>query len=265
MSENEKQQILAVDGDIIAYRTAAVCENDFEGACASIIDSTLRDIATDTGINNMRIYLSGDDNFRYSIGVTKPYKGNRATMVRPQFLDYCKEYLMTKYKAIRCHGYEADDGIATDMTVNGAYHCGIDKDLLQVPGKHYNYVNKEWTEVSPEDATITLYRQILMGDASDNIPGLPRVGAKTAEKEITNAETAEEDARRYYEQVCAEKLPDIDPAVYYNEQASLITMVTDAAITMDHTVFVEHATEGFDTQEGDEVTDEPKVTRNIRL
>jgi hypothetical protein len=62
---NAPINVLAVDGDIIAYRTAAVCENDFEGACSQIIDNTLREISTQTGIGHMRIYLSGENNFRY--------------------------------------------------------------------------------------------------------------------------------------------------------------------------------------------------------
>ena len=262
VTEND---VLAVDGDIIAYRTAAVCEEDFEGACASIIDSTLKEISTSTGVNNMRIYLSGRDNFRYAVGKTKPYKGNRATMVRPRFLDYCKKYLVEKYKAFECHGYEADDGIATDMTINGAIHCGIDKDILQIAGRHYNYVNKEWQEVDEEQAVITLYRQVLMGDASDNVPGLPRVGAKTAEKIILDPITAHDDAIAYYHEVCSDKMPDVNPDEYFNEQFSLIQMVTSANVTFDHTVFVEPNTEGFAAQAGEFTEVENFDKKEVRL
>lgn len=242
--------MLAVDGDIIAYRTAAVCEEHFEGACASIIDTTLRDIATDTGVSHMRIYLSGEKNFRYDVGKTKPYKGNRATMVRPKYLDYCKKYLEEKYLGIRMDGYEADDGIASDMVQNGAFHCGIDKDMLQVPGKHYNYVNKTWREVGEEESVMILYRQILMGDNADNIPGLPKVGEKTAEKAIQNFMTAYDDCREMYEQVCAEKMPDVDPIEYMAEQESLVTMIRDCQIDFSRTVYIEPNTEGFEVQEG---------------
>lgn len=250
-----KQEVLAVDGDIVAYRTAAVCEDHFEGACEEIIDTTLREVSTETNIHKMRIYISGEDNFRYKIAKSKPYKGNRATMVRPRFLAHCKQYLVDNYNALVIHGYEADDAIASDMTLNNAYHCGIDKDMLQIPGRHYNYVNKEWKTVSPEEAIVTLYRQILTGDSSDNIPGLPRVGPKTAEGIITDHDTAHADAMAYYEQVCIEKLPDVKWQEYFWEQSALITMVKDIDLLSLFTVYVEPKTEGFETQVGEDIPD----------
>lgn len=254
-------EVLAVDGDIIAYRTAAVCEDHFEGACKSIIDTTLRDISTSSGVPLMRIYLSGRDNFRYEIGKTKPYKGNRATMVAPKYLNFCKEYLETQYKGVRVHGYEADDGIATDMTVNGAHHCGIDKDMLQIAGKHYNYVNKVWREVDEEEAAIILHRQILMGDTSDNVPGLPKVGEKTAEKAIQSAYTAYEDCLEMYKEVCADKLPGIDAIEYMKEQAALITMVSSVDLKFDNTIYVAPNSAGFAVQEGEDIVEAKAAPR----
>lgn len=265
-------QVLAVDGDILAYRTAAVCETHFEGACDAIIDSTLKRIATQSGISLMRIYLSGADNFRYEVGKTKPYKGNRATMVHPQFLQHCKSYLETKYNAIRVHGYEADDGIATDMTINGAIHCGIDKDMLQIPGRHFNYVkadeqklNEAWVTIDEEDAQLILYRQILMGDNSDNVPGLPGVGEKKAEGYVTNAVEAKEQAEQAYKMVVPAKLPGTDPLEYFKEQSTLITMVTNVPLKFDNTVYIEPETAGFEAQEGEDLPLEEQTSAQPRL
>jgi len=260
--EGKENKILAVDGDIIAYRTAAVCEDHFEGAVEDILASTLEKIATDTGISNMRIYLSGENNFRYDIGKTRPYKGNRASMKRPRYLNHAKEWLIKEHKAIRVHGYEADDGIATDMTLNGAIHCGIDKDILQVPGLHYNYVKEEWIEISEEEATLKLWRQVLMGDNSDNIPGLPKVGEKTAEKLIFDAATAEADALSVYQEVCEEKMEGTDYEVYFKEQTKLIYMVRDINLFDLITTYVEPDTQGF-VSEDDTMQDAP--TTGVRL
>lgn len=215
---------LAVDGDILAYRTAAVCEDHFEGSCREIIDSTLVQIAGDTGISNMRIYLSGPNNFRKFIAKTMTYKGNRDTITRPVHLDYCKAYMMETYNALFVNGYEADDCVATDMTETGAIHCGVDKDIYQIPGKHFNYVEKQWLELTPEEAKVIFYRQVLMGDSSDNVPGLPGVGVKRASDAIQSADTAFMDALNTYKEVCAKNLPDIDAEAYFVEQYSLIAM-----------------------------------------
>lgn len=254
---NKENKVLAVDGDILAYRTAAVCEDHFEGACDTILDTTLEGIATNSGISKMRIYLSGADNFRYKVAMTKPYKGNRASFQRPKFLNHCKRYLRENYSAINCHGYEADDGVATDMVINGAIHCGIDKDLYQVPGLHFNYVwaaegtRDPWVDVSAEQSIITLYRQILMGDASDNIPGLPRVGAKTAEKIITDFSTAPNDALEYYREVCADKFEmGFDADAYFEEQFNLIYIRRDVNLFDLITTNVAPTTDGFSEVEG---------------
>lgn len=230
----KENQVLAVDGDTLAYRTAAVCETHFEGAAYPIINSTLKEITAETGITKMRIYLSGSTNFRYQVGKTKPYKGNRATMVKPQFLQSTRQYLIDNCNALVVDGFEADDAIATDMTVNGAIHCGVDKDILQIAGLHYNYVKKEWIEVSPEDAILTLYRQILMGDSSDNIPGLPRVGEKKAHDYIQCVETAYDDCLAMYKQVVGQVMPGVDYIQYFDEQKALVEMVKNIPL-MFHT------------------------------
>lgn len=251
-----KDDVLAVDADIIAYRTAAVCEDHFEGSAYAIIKTTLNDIVNDTQIPNLRLYLSGENNFRYDVAKTKPYKGNRATMVRPRFLPAVREHLIEQYNALVVDGFEADDAIATDMTVNNAIHCGIDKDILQIPGRHYNYVKKEWQYVNEEQAIITLYRQVIMGDNSDNIPGLPRWGEAKAAKAITNAETALEDAMAVYEQVVKDVMVDVNPIEYMAEQLKLVQMRTDIPLiflkSTDMTVknmVIPLDTDGFESHE----------------
>lgn len=259
----QKQDVFAVDGDTLAYRTAAVCETHFEGACESILRATLRDIVTDTGITKLRIYLTGKDNFRYVVAKTKPYKGNRATMQKPQFLQHCRDFLVNEMQAVVVDGFEADDAIASDMVQNGAFHCGVDKDIYQIPGKHYNYVEKTWKEVTPEEATLRLYRQILTGDASDNIPGLPRVGEKTALSVITNHETALQDAMRFYEDTVREKMHGVNWLEYMAEQTKLIAMVTNLELNVDRFLLLAPDTSGFTSQEGDFVGEPVETVKKV--
>ena len=49
--------------------------------------------------------------------------------------------------------------------------CSLDKDLLQVPGKHFNFVKSEFRTISPIEGTFNFYWQFIMGDVSDNIFG----------------------------------------------------------------------------------------------
>ncbi len=110
--KNVENKVFAVDGDIVAYRTACVVQDHWEGAGYDIIDTTLKQIMEDTQINKMRIYLSGKSsgtkypcekqNFRYERAKTKGYKENRASMVRPQFLPHMYDYLVEKKKCYYC-------------------------------------------------------------------------------------------------------------------------------------------------------------------
>ena len=72
----------------------------------------------------------------------------------------------------------------------------------------------------------------LMGDQSDNIPGVPGVGEKTAIKLLKEFETVEECTMKTIDQVSGKKLKENLEA--YKEQAimskELATIITEAPI-----------------------------------
>ncbi|KAF2376292.1 hypothetical protein BSN82_18200, partial [Acinetobacter baylyi] len=53
---------------------------------------------------------------------------------------------------------------------------------LQISGRHYNWVTKEAATISPKDAALNFYSQILSGDPVDNVPGLPGIGSVKARR-----------------------------------------------------------------------------------
>lgn len=58
----------------------------------------------------------------------------------------------------------------------------VDKDLLQIPGNHYNYVKGDICYVSPVEGTRWFYKQMLQGDASDGIKGVRGIGPVGSER-----------------------------------------------------------------------------------
>lgn len=48
--------------------------------------------------------------------------------------------------------------------------CSIDKDLLQIPGHHLNWVKRESYYTTPLEGLRTMYKQLIAGDGTDNIP-----------------------------------------------------------------------------------------------
>ena len=172
-----------IDGDIVVYRAAASAEEDDQWIAQARADQMMQDILADTGSTSYSVYLTGSGNFRREIAPS--YKANRPDS-RPKHWEAVREFLITQHKAVVCNGFEADDqlGIDQDKTHGSTVICSIDKDLLQIPGKHYNFVKKVFQEVTHDQGIKALYVQSLVGDRSDNIFGVQGIGPVKAEKAL---------------------------------------------------------------------------------
>ena len=119
-------------------------------------------------------YLTDDNlanNFRTKIAKTVDYKSGRKDIGRPEYYSELRTFLLTKYPSQLVSGYEADDAVIMNYE-EGDIICGIDKDLLQFPGKFYNYSRDEEFEIDERTANFNFFSQILGGDVSDSVPGL---------------------------------------------------------------------------------------------
>ena len=150
------------------------------------------------------IFDSARKNFRNEI--YKDYKANRSEApedLAPQF-----EYIRKSVKAfnlpsIELLNYEADDLIATyakQITKLGAKVTVIssDKDLMQLVSKDIRLYDPMKNKVIGEKEVIEKFGvkpsqvidvQSLAGDSSDNIPGVPGIGIKTAAELINKYKT----------------------------------------------------------------------------
>ena len=129
-----------------------------------------------------QLFIQGDNNFRNDL--YDLYKANRDPDDKPVHLKEIRQYLIDKWGAIIVDGEETDDRVSILQCTMPTDTCivSIDKDLLNTPGWHYNYDSEYYHKVEPEEALLNFARQLLTGDSTDNIPGLKRVGKKTAEK-----------------------------------------------------------------------------------
>jgi hypothetical protein len=157
-----------IDADIVAYRSAASAEKeDVEVACIRA-NRTLQDILSATDADEYKLFLTGSTNFRKEI--YPEYKANRNDLKRPRWLQHVREYLVLDWSAEVTDGIEADDALGMGAG-DGVVICTIDKDLLQVPGLHYHFVKGEWSEETPLSGWRNFYRQLVLGDKGDNVPG----------------------------------------------------------------------------------------------
>jgi 5'-3' exonuclease len=194
-----------IDADLIAYRCAATCESDLDdtivlGRCNDLVERIIDDVSA----TDFCLYLTGSTNFRTEIDPT--YKAHRKDKPKPKWLQQCREFLVKEWNAKVTDGYEADDALAMAQRED-TFICSLDKDMLQVPGLHYNWVKTEEEYITPEEGLKRFWTQMVVGDIADNVFGVRGLGPiKTAklldpiEYERVGEELAELD-RNYYDLV----------------------------------------------------------------
>ena len=185
--------IALLDSDILCYRVGFATEEEHENTAIETMAVFLEDLLMFDLVDceEHELFLTGKTNFRYDVAVTEPYKGNRKGKEKPKHLPLLREYLQMAWAAKVSEGQEADDDIAIRATElkDECIIVSIDKDFKQVPGWHYNFVKREKSYVTPEEGLRFFYKQILTGDAADNIKGLHRVGDVKATKMLVDAKT----------------------------------------------------------------------------
>ena len=179
------QDILLIDGDSIYFRIG--CATQKKNDIRKAIDYAMAEIRKNCGVDRFLCAVKGEGNFR--MDVDPEYKGQRKELdpkIKEAIL-YGHKYMIDKHGAIEADGMEADDLVSIwayemkDMDMEPII-VAIDKDLLQIPGWHYNFVKKDPPfQVDADEANMKLMLQCLTGDTADNIKGLKGIGPKKAE------------------------------------------------------------------------------------
>lgn len=167
-------------------------------AAAKAVLKDLEDLKKDVG--HVILCLDAPP-YEFRKAIHPEYKANRPAPEpeeKAQRAWLYKEVQAAGYSMARCQGYEADDVIATLASTYSAWCSDVrivcpDKDAAQcVTGRVVQYIppvsNRDWEVrdmvgvekkfgVSPP--LMPLY-QALMGDKTDNVPGVPGIGEKRA-------------------------------------------------------------------------------------
>lgn len=183
-----------LDADCIMYRVG------FAASDSEPIENVLHSVKVivhsiwDKFGQEGKVYLSGKDNYRDRVATIRPYKGNRIGTPKPFWYKEIKEYLIYNHGAIVVDGMEADDAVGIDQYANKDRSTVIvspDKDLKCIPGWHFNPI-KEGADVeyiTLQEANLNFWRQVITGDTSDNIQGIPKAGIKKAEAILKDIES----------------------------------------------------------------------------
>lgn len=132
----------------------------------------------------------GGPTFRDHLARIRRYKGNRATKEPPTYLGDLRQYLIRYWGGVVASGEEADDMLSYTAREFSSgpdsipVIIGYDKDLDQIPGEHYDWVNDKLYTISDAQARLRLWVQVLHGDLGDNIAGCWQVGTSKANRTV---------------------------------------------------------------------------------
>ena len=185
-----------IDGDILVYSCgfasdANAKEQGIEAEpvefCLNGVKETIRSLCDATEADDYIIFLTGKDNFRYK--VSPDYKANRKDAAKPVHYDSIRRYLQDHHPSSVSVGEEADDELGR-YQVNAEQTTTViiskDKDLDMIRGWHYNWSPKNKEKgmyfTSEIDGLRIFYKQLITGDATDNISGVYRLFGRKATK-----------------------------------------------------------------------------------
>lgn len=185
---------LIADCDSLAYM-AGSCDTLMEAI--EVLDSTIATMQHITGVKYFEGFVehwSGKNIFRNHVAVTRPYKGNRAGTIKPPFVKDCKQRLVSKWGVKTCRYVESEDACAiraNEIGLDRVIFASPDKDTRQVPTTFYDYKKQRYEEVTPHQAAYNFWFQMITGDSTDNIPGLPGKGPVNAKKILAGLDAVE--------------------------------------------------------------------------
>lgn len=193
----DDERYVFIDADSILYRSTygQVSDSDMKRRYRDRLDY----IKINTFATDMFVAVKGFDNFRDKIDPM--YKKNRKPLddLTKRKLSTLHEYAL-ELGAFRADGWEADDQVrawAHETQEDGIpwIIAGIDKDLLQIPGTHFNYggthkkpltEDQKWKFITQEEGDFRMACQLLTGDTIDNIYGIKGIGPAKSKKLLEN-------------------------------------------------------------------------------
>jgi DNA polymerase-1 len=176
-------------------RSDGVYTNAVNGYCSMLMK--MIDRARDDGAYDYMAVIFDAARKNYRNDIYPEYKANRdepPEELRPQFGLIREATVAFGLPSIELEGYEADDLIATyarEAEAKGIETIVVssDKDLMQLVREHVHMFDPMKDQVIGPDEVMAKFGvtpdkvvdvQSLAGDSTDNVPGVPGIGVKTA-------------------------------------------------------------------------------------
>ena len=190
--------IMICDADSILYATAFAMKDEALSDAIQKVDDFLISIANSCSAERILVCVSEGKSWRKQYAKSKEYKGNRAGREIPAYLNDLKAHLKDKWKAFYVAHWEADDLIFMARTAYQTrypdykvFMATNDKDCRQFPGDFIDFKKMIFFTISQDEASKSLWTQMIVGDSTDNISGIEGIGKVGAEKLLADQPVSE--------------------------------------------------------------------------
>jgi hypothetical protein len=175
---------VVIDADQMCYAIGFAAKGEPISHALATVKSALKKIQEQCDADERVLFVKGKGNFREDIAITRGYKAQRKETDKPAHYEAIYDYLINVQGAVVCDGMEADDVVSIRLYEDFLLAEGDrdkatlvlssgDKDLNNTPGWHHNPRTGEVVWISDLQATRHFFYQMLMGDMTDNIKGIP--------------------------------------------------------------------------------------------
>jgi len=184
-----------IDGDVLLYMS--MWGSDTLKEAKTKFNSIFKEVTNSLFTEDYVMAMGGPDNFRLDLYAEYKRSSGRVKSKsnKPDWFNDLKSWTVEAYEGcILTDNCEADDMIriwAIEADAAGIQRCvvTVDKDLDCIAGNHYNPRTKVIYQVSEVMAECFYWKQLLMGDSVDNIPGIKGIGTKKADGILEGATT----------------------------------------------------------------------------
>jgi 5'-3' exonuclease, N-terminal resolvase-like domain len=183
-----------IDGDSIAYILGwKFKDSDDENLMQYSVDNFVKSTLILLEASHYIGALSSKPVFRDQVYKFAKYKGTRGED-QPgiaRWKPFINVHLRTQWGFVSLPNLEADDIVgyhAFNEKLGHRVVCSPDKDLRQIAGDLYNYSTGIREMISEVEARTNFHMQMLCGDSTDNIKGIPGYGPAKAEKKLSEGD-----------------------------------------------------------------------------